>query len=1029
MRSPVVLLAVVCGWNLSAAPATSLISRTIQGSSTAGGGSYQPAFSGDGRYVAFSSTAADLVDPAIGSRYLNVFLRDRLTGHISLISVATNGATGGDENSVAAAVSADGRFVAFESAAGNLAPNDTNGVSDIFLRDTQAGTTILVSRQLDGWTASRQQSVAPLLSTDGRWVVFESTAPNLVSNDTNNASDIFLYDRTTGGISLVSGNAASNPGSPAGGRVSATMTPDAKWVAMVNYSSNGSSIPPTGHVFVRNNETGDTVWASSNVVVGPGSIATTASPVLSANGAAVYYYGFDPFATTNLYRYDLISGIKTLVMSDVQGVSHPSPSADGLKVAFEKWNLVLIWDTPSMSSVTGSVNQAGVAVASGSTSRPVLSADGTRVTFLSDGQLTVTPSNGLAQLYQRDLTAGSTRLLSADTSGMASSDLSSIVPATTSDGSLVAFESTSATMVPDDLNRAPDVFLSEVAAGTHVLLSGRGGAASSTPFVPATLYPDSISANGRYAAYGSLDLGPGLGDTNGVQDLFVRDLTTGLVEPVTVSADGAFTNRLHSQSCVLSANGRRIAWMLVAQGSIGNSSVLWRDLDTGDTRMVGDMSASGGMSRNSAPAISPDGRWVAFETTRPTQFIEPGVVDQNSSADIILQDVIAGTNTVISRSLVGGSSGNGMSFGPRFSPDGRWLAFGSSASNLTTNNAGGPRLVVHDLVNHRTLDVSYGPYDGPPGQIVSYLGDAVFSGDSRYIAYTTRENYVGLYDLVTNIRSNACSQCKHPSLSGDGRWLAVGSMVPGVGNRVQLLDRRTGVASILGTNTVKGIFPNGPVRDPIVSSDGRYLIFLGDRAPEDPLPKPTLYLRDVARGFTMPLPIDTHGGIGNAGSYLPQLAADGRTLVFASFASDLVTADYNSRRDVFSVRIGGTDTDQDGLDDEWEVAYFGNLVQEGGSDFDQDGQTNGDEFVAGTDPTNGDSVLSVLALTDLLANNVTVVWKSVAGRTYDVQYQDDLEGSWSTLFAGVAADGPTRSVVDNRVPRPPQRFYRVVFQP
>ncbi|HKX61820.1 MAG TPA: hypothetical protein VJS65_08245 [Verrucomicrobiae bacterium] len=1028
MRVSLLLLVCLLGWNLSGAPATSVISRAAQGSTTAGGGSYQPALSGDGRYVGFSSYAPDLVAPAIDSHYLNVFLRDRLEGQISLISVATNGAAGGDENSVAAAVSADGRFVAFESAAGNLAPNDTNGVSDIFLRDTKAGTTILVSRQLDGRTAFRQKSVAPLLSSDGRWVVFESTAPNLVNNDTNNASDIFLFDRATGGISLVSGDAAG-VGSPAGGRGFASMTPDANWVAMVNYSSNGSSVPPTGHVFVRNNGTSNTVWASSNLVSQLDSLATASSPVLSANGAAVYYYGFNSFVT-NLYRFDLATGVNTLVMSEVQGASHPSPSADGLKVAFEKLNLILIWDATTMSSVTGSVNQAGEPVRSSSgTSRPALSGDGTRVTFLSDAPLTAVLTNGLSQLYQRDLTAGTTRLLSADANGAAAGDLSAIVPAMTSDGAVVVFESSSTAMVPDDLNLAPDVFVTDVAAGTYLLLSGRGGGASSTPFATAMLYPASVSADGRYVAYGSLDLGPATGDTNGVQDVFVRDAQTGVAAPISVSPTGAFTNQFHSQSCVLSADGRRISWMLVSPGYQTYSSVLWRDLDTVESRVVGDMSGNGGPYRNSAPAISPDGRWVAYETTRPTHFIEPGVTDLNPTLDIILQDVIAGTNTVISRSVSGDSSGNGMSFGPKFSPDGRLLVFGSWASNLTTNNITGPHLFVRDLVSHTTIDVSLAPEDGPAGQSPYYLGEAVFSGDSRYIAYTTRDNYVGLYDLTANLRSNVCVQCSHPTLSGDGQWVAVGATVLGAGNRVQLLDRKTGAVSILGTNAPKGIFPTGPTRDPIISSDGRYLVFTGDRPADDPLPKPTLYLRDMARGLTMPLPIDTQGGIGNAGSYVPQLAADGRTLVFASFASDLVAADYNSRRDVFSVRIGASDTDHDGLDDEWEVAYFGNLSQDGSSDSDQDSLNDGDEFLAGTDPTNNNSVLSVLAIADLFPNSVTVMWSSVAGRTYDVQYIDELGDSWSTLYEGVIAHGPSRSVVDHLPPHASRRYYRVVFQP
>src|SRR4029434_6132428 len=105
MRVPLFFLVGLFNWSLSAAPATSLISRAVQGSATAGGCSSQPAMRENGRFVAFSRLAADLVVPPIDSRNLNVFLRDRLTGQISLISVATNGASGGDENSVAATLS------------------------------------------------------------------------------------------------------------------------------------------------------------------------------------------------------------------------------------------------------------------------------------------------------------------------------------------------------------------------------------------------------------------------------------------------------------------------------------------------------------------------------------------------------------------------------------------------------------------------------------------------------------------------------------------------------------------------------------------------------------------------------------------------------------------------------------------------------------------------------------------------------------------------------------------------------------
>src|SRR5262245_23380339 len=232
------LLSALAAGAISAGAQTStLVSSAPRPSATGGGGSYQPVMSPDGRFVAFVSQANNLVVNDSSAPHLDVFLRDRVAGSIALVSVRTNGVGGGDDNSVGPSISADGRFVAFQSAAGNLAPGDTNGLSDVFLRDMVAGTTLLVSRELSGRSAADRASASPIISTNGRWVVFESAATNLVANDTNNSTDVFLFDRETGSNSLVSLNAAGN-GSRLGASLQPAFTPDGSRVAFVN--TNGS---------------------------------------------------------------------------------------------------------------------------------------------------------------------------------------------------------------------------------------------------------------------------------------------------------------------------------------------------------------------------------------------------------------------------------------------------------------------------------------------------------------------------------------------------------------------------------------------------------------------------------------------------------------------------------------------------------------------------------------------------------------------------------------------------------------------
>lgn len=180
------------------------------GSSGPSGETRVHAVSDDGRYVAFLSQASNLVSGDTNNR-LDVFRRDRQTGTTVRVSVGDAGQEG-DKNSLGLAMSADGRFVAFSSDATNLVAGDANGVPDVFVWDAQTGTSTCVSRTPGGATGNGA-SAAPAISGDGLLVGFESFASDLVAVDGNGFSDVFLHDRASGVTSLVSatpGGAAGN---------------------------------------------------------------------------------------------------------------------------------------------------------------------------------------------------------------------------------------------------------------------------------------------------------------------------------------------------------------------------------------------------------------------------------------------------------------------------------------------------------------------------------------------------------------------------------------------------------------------------------------------------------------------------------------------------------------------------------------------------------------------------------------------------------------------------------------------------
>jgi Tol biopolymer transport system component len=195
--------------NLSGA-STTQVTKT-SGGTQANNDSFDPALSADGRYVAYESRATNLgIVDTNGAR--DIYMTDTSNGAITRISEGTGGVQGDNgAGSFNPSISGDGRYVAFESDATSFASSDTNNATDVFVHDNTLGTTTRVSVRTNG-TQAKDNSYDPQISSDGRYVVFTSDAPNLVSNDANGASDVFLHDNTTGITTRLSVDSAGNEG-------------------------------------------------------------------------------------------------------------------------------------------------------------------------------------------------------------------------------------------------------------------------------------------------------------------------------------------------------------------------------------------------------------------------------------------------------------------------------------------------------------------------------------------------------------------------------------------------------------------------------------------------------------------------------------------------------------------------------------------------------------------------------------------------------------------------------------------------
>ncbi|MFO6452887.1 MULTISPECIES: TolB family protein [unclassified Aeromicrobium] len=381
--------------------------------------SAHPSISADGRWVAFTTLADNLV--AGDSRGSNdVFVRDRLTGTTTRESVSSSG-VGADEPALRPSISADGGVVAFVSAATNLVPGDTNLAGDVFVRDRADGSTTLVSASVNGGPGNGASS-APQVSGDGRHVVFTSTADDLVPGDTNARSDVFVRDLHTGTTRRAS--VASDGTESDGNSLSPSISTDGSRVVFASGASNLVDEDPAGRVdvFVHDLRTGVTALVSATQSGGPDEEIAT-SPRISGAGRHVVY-----LATERVRRSGNPQGRGSLLVRDLEAGStsrvpaptddedrvfdRPDISTDGRVVSFE-WGTfapvvpntatfsVYVHDRSSGETLQADVGRNGRRPFRALAFHGSLSADGSAVAFESYDALDRADTNGHADVYVR----------------------------------------------------------------------------------------------------------------------------------------------------------------------------------------------------------------------------------------------------------------------------------------------------------------------------------------------------------------------------------------------------------------------------------------------------------------------------------------------------------------------------------------------------------------------------------------------------------------------------------------------------
>ncbi|MDO5648693.1 MAG: hypothetical protein Q4G20_12240, partial [Paracoccus sp. (in: a-proteobacteria)] len=383
-----------------------------------------------------------------------------------------------------------------------------------------------------------------------------------------------------------------------------------------------------------------------------------------------------------------------------------------------------------------SVSSSGVQGGRGSY-YPSISADGRFVTFYSEaGNLVPGDTNWRHDIFVHDRQTGVTERVSVSSSGE-QGDWSSFMPSISADGRFVTFWSDATNLVPGDTNWRHDIFVHDRQTGVteRVSVSSSGEQGNRHSYNP------SISADGRFVTFRSYATNLVPGDTNERDDVFVHDRQTGVTERVSVSSSGEQGGEWSSTPSI-SADGRFVTFYsdatnLVPGDTNGRHDIFVHDRQTGVTERVS-VSSSGeqGDGYSYYPSISADGRFVAFKSDATN--LVPG--DTNGRGDIFVHDRQTGQTERVSVSS-SGEQGNYESSAPSISADGRFVTFRSSATNLVpgdTNRSGD--IFVHDRQTGQTERVSVSSSGEQGG---GYYGYPSISADGRFVTfYSSTSNLV-----------------------------------------------------------------------------------------------------------------------------------------------------------------------------------------------------------------------------------------------------------------------------------------------
>jgi Tol biopolymer transport system component len=874
--------------------------------------------------MVFLSDAHNIERPAKRRPFLDLYQTDLVSGLSQRAfprRVESDDALDGEIE--AFSTSRSTRRVAAVTHAANLIPQDTNEVSDVVLRDLSSDTVFCLSCGPDGAVGS-DSSGNPILSSDGRWVLFESQATNLIQlADTNRVRDVFLRDIESGTTTVVS--STGDRGLFNSPSRAMAISPDGNLVVFRSESTNPPA--PAGissDLWLR--------WRSRGVVQRVGFDAQGSQVVRTVLGLALSENGRGLVcrvsgATNAIWSIDVDTGAPTLISSNLLSgrtktlqpyvsidlippdARAVSITADGKRIAF----LGIPKGTEEVRAYLWSaIGGLRDAMAPGDPTQLQgleLSPDGEALAFLTAEAVPKAgaPVGGVARWYVRNLTSGQTRPLGLASSGTLSREAPVFHPR----GDSVVFQSAGRfPEVPDD-NWTDDVFRASFDTDQLELVSRRG---PELPLVsgsgPSTLAPGALSHDGRFVAFVSLADNLVPGDSNGRRDVFVRDLLLGTNALVSVGLDGR-SPAGDSWEARLSAQGRHVVFVSTATNLVAGdtnpvSAIYVRDLATGTTLLAsardqGDQKGEGSAFNHQ---ISANGEWVTFES--PATNLVSGVT--NSAHRLYLRHVPSQRTVLVSGGLSPSSRAESSgSFGAVMDGVGSRVVFLSRDDAYLYSVSAGTSQMLTTGIRAATLSLSQ------DGSRLALLGNLTNSPSLRAVYW--RDLSTTTNRLIAAAPSTTQNRFGNVSLSGGGRrvvfesdFVAPASTDTNAMSDVFAFDIASGALSMVSKAAGSDRAGNASSDSPVLSTDGEWVAFrsaANDLVAGDTNRARDIFVRNLTTGsMSLVSRRSVDGGLANGASSRPQLSGSGGVVAFHSSATDLMSGDYNQTTDLFFARLG-----------------------------------------------------------------------------------------------------------------------------